>query len=361
VKILVTGGAGYVGSVSVEALLAAGHEVTVLDSLVTGHLAAVSADARLIIGSVADTSALVALLLVHEIEAVLHCAARSLVGESMREPALYYHENVVGGLALLEAMREAGVKRLVFSSSAAVYGLPETMPITEQTPTRPISPYGATKVAFEEALRWYGQAYGMRAISLRYFNATGASQANGEDHHPETHLVPNLLKAVLSGRPMTVMGDDYPTRDGTCVRDYIHVADLADAHLAALERTGTDAMSPGLEVFNLGSGAGFTVREVLTACQAATGRSVPYRIGPRRPGDPAVLVASNERAREVLGWEPLRGSLEELLGSAWAWREGHAQGYADGEERAPEGAETASEGALMGASAGAESDPEELG
>jgi len=331
-RVLVTGGAGYVGSISAEALLDAGHEVTVLDSLVTGHVQAVPGEARLIVGSVGDTSALVALLLVHEIEAILHCAARSLVGESVREPAVYYHENVVGGVALLEAMREAGVKRLVFSSSAAVYGLPEATPITEDAPTRPISPYGATKLAFEGALGWYARAYGLRAVSLRYFNAAGASQLNGEDHRPETHLVPNLLKAVLSGKPMTVMGDDYPTRDGTCVRDYIHVADLADAHLAALERTGRKAVGPGLEVLNLGSGAGFTVREVLTACEAVTGRRVPHRIGARRAGDPAVLVASNDRAREVLGWQPRRGSLEELIGSAWAWRQGHPDGYADGDE-----------------------------
>ncbi|MGZ3587758.1 MAG: UDP-glucose 4-epimerase GalE [Candidatus Limnocylindrales bacterium] len=328
-RVLVTGGAGYVGSISVEALLAAGHEVTVLDSLVTGHVAAVSADAELVVGSVADTSALVALLLVREVEAVLHCAARSLVGESVRDPALYYHENVVGGVALLDAMREAGVGRLVFSSSAAVYGHPATAPVAEDAPLRPISPYGATKVAFEEALRWYGDAYGLRAISLRYFNAAGASLRNGEDHTPETHLIPNLLRAVLSGKPMTVLGNDYPTRDGTPVRDYIHVEDLADAHLAALERTAGEAMAPGLEICNLGSGAGSTVREVLAACEAAVGRPVPHVIGPRRAGDPAVLVASNERARELLGWTPRRGALEDIIGSAWAWREGHRDGYED--------------------------------
>ncbi len=325
-RILVTGGAGYVGSVSVEALLAAGHEVTVLDSLVTGHTAAVPVEAELVVGSVADTSAVVALLLVREIEAVLHCAGRSLVGESVREPALYYHANVVGGIELLEAMREAGVRRLVFSSSAAVYGHPDSTPIPEEAPLRPVNPYGATKRAFEEALHWYGSAYGLRALSLRYFNAAGASVANGEDHHPETHLVPNLLTALLTGRPMTVFGDDYPTRDGTCVRDYIHVEDLADAHLAAL--AWTDEAPPGLEVCNLGSGTGFTVREVLTACEEVVGRQVPHVVGNRRPGDPAVLVATNERAAEVLGWTPRRGSLAGMLGSAWAWREAHPDGYA---------------------------------
>jgi len=324
-RVLVTGGAGYVGSVSVERLLEAGHEVTVLDSLVTGHAMAVPAEAELVVGSVGDPAAVVALLLVRGIDAVLHCAARSQVGESMRDPALYYHENVVGGIALLEAMREAGLRRLVFSSTAAVYGHPGTIPVAENAPLQPVSAYGATKLAFESALTWYGVAYGLRSVSLRYFNVAGATAAHGEDHRPETHLVPNLLAAVQTGRPMTVMGDDYPTRDGTCVRDYIHVEDLADAHLAALELTADGGT--GVETCNLGSGTGFTVREVLDAAEAATGRPVPHVVGARRAGDPPALVASNGRAAEVLGWRPRRGTLAAMLGSAWAWREAHPHGY----------------------------------
>jgi UDP-glucose 4-epimerase len=324
-RVLVTGGAGYVGSVSVERLLAAGHEVTVLDTLVTGHALAVPPEAELIVGSVGDPAAVVALLLVRDIEAVLHCAARSQVGESVRDPALYYHENVVGGIALLEAMREAGVRRLVFSSTAAVYGLPTSIPVAEDAELRPVNPYGATKLAFESALTWYGAAYGLRSFTLRYFNVAGASPARGEDHRPETHLVPNLLAAVQTGRPMTVMGDDYPTPDGTCVRDYIHVEDLADAHLAALERTADAA--PGVEVCNLGSGTGFSVRQMLDAVAAATGKRVPHVVGARRPGDPPTLVASNRRAADVLGWTPRRGTLPAMLGSAWAWREAHPHGY----------------------------------
>jgi len=324
-RVLVTGGAGYVGSVTVERLVAAGHEVTVLDSLVTGHPQAVPHDAELVVGSVGDPSAVVALLLVREIEAVLHCAARSQVAESIRDPALYYHENVVGGMALLEALREAGVRRFVFSSTAAVYGSPTATPIQEDAPLRPINPYGATKLAFEGALPWYAAAYGLRAVVLRYFNVAGASPTRGEDHRPETHLVPNLLNAVQTGRPMTVMGDDYPTRDGTCVRDYIHVEDLADAHLAALE--ATLAPEPGVEICNLGSGSGFTVGEMLAAVEAATGQPVPHVVGPRRPGDPPVLLAAIDRAAEVLGWSPRRGAWDAMLGSAWAWRQAHPSGY----------------------------------
>ena len=326
-RVLVTGGAGYVGSVSVERLLQAGHEVVVLDNLATGHRAAVAEGARLIVGSVADRSGVVELLRSAGVEAVLHCAARSLVGESVREPALYYRENVVGGVGLLDALREAGVERLVFSSSAAVYGTPDVVPIDEGAQLRPISPYGATKLAFEGALRWYGEAYGLRAVSLRYFNVAGASERFGEDHAPETHLVPNLLSAVSSGIPMTIMGYDYPTPDGTCVRDYIHVADLADAHLAALELTAVAA--PGLEVCNLGSGTGFSVREVLAATERIVGQPVPHLDGPRRAGDPAVLLASNERARTLLGWAPRPKALEAMIGSAWAWRRDRPRGYAD--------------------------------
>jgi UDP-glucose 4-epimerase len=250
------------------------------------------------------------------IEAVLHCAARSLVGQSMRDPGLYYRENVVGGIALLDAMRDAGVSRIVFSSTAAVYGEPQRVPLLEDDATRPVNAYGASKLAFEGAMRWYG-VYGLRSVSLRYFNVAGASERNGEAHDPETHLIPNILQAAAGGPPVTLFGEDYDTPDGTPIRDYIHVADLADAHLAALELTAVQ--EPGATVCNLGSGTGFSVREVLKAAEQVVGRTIPHSFGPRREGDPAALVASNEKAAQLLAWRPARGSLEEMIGSAWAW------------------------------------------
>jgi UDP-glucose-4-epimerase GalE len=326
-RVLVTGGAGYVASVSVERLLEAGHEVTVLDSLVTGHRQAVAPGVEFVLGSAGDRAIVGPLLRRRGIEAVLHCAARSLVGESVREPALYERENVHGGEALLAALDEAGVRRFVFSSSAAVYGVPQHVPITETAPLRPINPYGDTKRRFEAALERVAAGAAMRAVTLRYFNVAGASAANGEDHDPETHLIPNLLHAVETGEAMTVFGDDYPTPDGTAVRDYVHVEDLADAHLAALELTA--GAEPGLLAVNLGSGSGFSVREVLDATVDVVGRPVPHVVGPRRPGDPPVLVASNRLAREVLGWTPRRGTLAEMIGSAWAWRVRHPGGYGE--------------------------------
>lgn len=327
-RILVTGGAGYVGSVSVERLLEAGHDVTVLDDLSKGHAASVVAGARLVAGSFGDRRAVAALLRDEQIDAVLHCAARSLVGESMRDPAGYYATNVVGGVALLDAMRDAGVGRIVCSSTAAVYGVPETTPIPEDAPLHPINPYGETKRTFEGAMAWYGAAYGMRSASLRYFNVAGASDVNGEWHVPETHLIPNVLAAVDGGPPLTLFGDDYPTADGTPIRDYIHVLDLADAHLAALEATAPgDRRTDAPLVCNLGSGGGFSVREVLAATHGVVGRPVPHVVGPRRGGDPPVLVAAIERAARILGWRPLRSSLEEMLASAWAWRRAHPAGY----------------------------------
>ncbi len=313
--VLVTGGAGYIGSITVERLLAAGHAVTVLDTLVTGHRGAVPDGAELVIGSVGDQDSVGRLLRDRRVDAVLHCAARSLVGQSVAEPALYYQENVVGGVALLNAMRETGVGRLVFSSTAAVYGTPLSTPIDEDAPLRPINPYGATKLAFEEAMRWYGAACGIRSVSLRYFNAAGASAERGEEHDPETHLIPNLLKACLGGPPLTIFGTDYPTPDGTAVRDYIHVLDLADAHIAALELTASS--DSGLRICNLGSGSGYSVLEVLRAAESVVGRPVPHALGDRRAGDPPVLVASNERAGTLLGWQPRRGTPQEMIGSAW--------------------------------------------
>ncbi|MGK2849771.1 MAG: UDP-glucose 4-epimerase GalE [Candidatus Limnocylindrales bacterium] len=329
--ILVTGGAGYVGSVSVAALLAAGHEVVVLDDLTTGHRAAVPSGARLDVGSYGDAAAVERLLRELGVEAILHCAARSLVGESIANPGKYYRDNVAGGVALLEAARAAGVGRVVFSSTAAVYGVPDATPIPEDAPLRPINPYGETKRTFEGALRWYGEAYGLRSVSLRYFNVAGATADLGEDHDPETHLIPAVLRAVESGGPLTIFGDDYPTPDGTCIRDYIHVADLADAHLRAIEATasGDPRTDGGALVCNLGVGGGFSNREVVAAAEAVVGRGIAFDVGPRRVGDPPVLVAAADRAREVLGWRPQHTTIESMVGSAWAWRQANPGGYQD--------------------------------
>jgi len=325
-RILVTGGAGYVGSVSVERLLEAGHTVTVLDDLSTGHATSVVDGAELVDGSFGDRDAVAGLLRSANIDAVLHCAAKSLVGESMADPASYYRHNVAGGVALLDAMRDAGVDRIVFSSTAAVYGVPEATPIEEDAPLRPINPYGETKRTFEGAMAWYGTAYGIRSVSLRYFNVAGASEVNGERHDPETHLIPNVLAAIEGTRPLTVFGDDYPTPDGTPIRDYIHILDLADAHLAALEATAPgDPRTDRPLVCNLGSGGGFSVREVLAAAHEVTRKPVPHTVGPRREGDPPVLVASIERAAEALGWRPRRSTLEEMIGSAWSWSQAARQ------------------------------------
>ena len=333
-RILVTGGAGYVGSVSVERLLAAGHQVTVVDDLSTGHRGAVAAGARLETIPYGDVPAMTALLERDRVEAVLHCGAKSIVPNSVRDPADYFAANVIGGLGLLDALRAVGVARLVFSSTAAVYGMPSSdAPLTEVSPAAPINPYGMTKLTLEGAIRAYGEAYGLRGIALRYFNVAGASERNGEVHDPETHLIPNVLRAAEGRMTLTVYGSDYPTRDGTCIRDYIDVRDLADAHLAALEATapederGGPAGRGGLRVFNLGNGGGYSVLEVLDAAERVTGRSVPRTIGDRRAGDPPVLVASAALADEVLGWRPTRPSLEEMIGSAWAWRRRNPDGY----------------------------------
>jgi UDP-glucose 4-epimerase len=334
--ILVTGGAGYVGSVSVAAFVAAGHEVTVLDDLSTGHRGAVAAEAHLVVGTYGDAPAVAALLRERGIDAVLHCGAKSLVGESMTDPAKYFRENVAGGIALLEGMRAADVRRIVFSSTAATYGMPERTPIRETDPIRPINAYGETKRCVEAAITWYGHGYGLRSVILRYFNVAGAGAANGEMHSPETHLIPNVLAAAAEGRELTMFGDDYPTPDGTCVRDYIHVEDLAAAHLLALlatdpadKRTGPPSGPCQPVICNLGSGSGFSNREVVATAEAVVGHSIAVRVGPRRPGDPPVLVASADRAAEVLGWRPAHGSLLEMVGSAWQWRLANPTGYSD--------------------------------
>ena len=324
-KILVVGGAGYVGSTSVERFVEGGHEVVVYDNLSSGHRGAVPRGVRLEAGDI-DEGRRLTEILADGVDAVLHCAARSLVGESMTDPGLYYRTNVAGGVILLEAMRAAGVIRLVYSSSAAVYGEPRRVPIAEADRTEPINPYGATKLAFEGAMRWFAAAHDFRVISLRYFNVAGATERNGEDHDPETHLVPLILR-VASGQAthVQIYGQDYPTPDGTCIRDFIHVRDLGDGHLLALEATGEG--DPSLEVYNLGSAAGFSVREVVEAARRVTGRAIPARAVKRRLGDPPVLVASSRRARRELGWQPTHSTLEQMLTDAWAWREAHPDGY----------------------------------
>lgn len=335
-RVLVTGGAGYIGSISVEALLAAGHHVVVLDDLSTGHRAAVPEAVPYRSIDYADVAALRALLLDEGIDAVLHCAARSLVGESVEDPARYYRENIAGGVGLLEAVRTSGVRRFVLSSSAAVYGIPASTPITEDAPLAPISPYGESKRVLETALAAYAHAYGIRSVSLRYFNAAGASERNGEVHRPETHLVPNVLAAAEGRQELVLFGDDFPTPDGTPIRDYIHVLDLADAHLRALEATAPDDPRTGPAggpaealVCNLGNGDGASVRDMLRVAETVVGRPIPHRVGPRRAGDPPVLVASATRAADVLGWRPAHPDLESMIGSAWAWRRAHPDGYGD--------------------------------
>ncbi|MFY0533607.1 UDP-glucose 4-epimerase GalE [Nannocystis pusilla] len=323
-RVLVTGGAGYIGSVVVEELLAAGHEVAVIDNLSKGHADAVPRG-RDGPRRPARRRPLRRLLRHARVEAVVHMAADSLVGESVQSPAKYYENNVVAGLGLLDAMVEIGVHRLVFSSTAAVYGEPETQPIDETAPTRPTNPYGETKLALERALAWYERAYGLRSASLRYFNAAGASARCGESHDPETHLIPLVLQVALGRAPyVTLYGDDYPTPDGTCVRDYIHVVDLARAHVLAL--SGLDR---GSCIYNLGcGGAGYSVRQVVDTARAVTGAAIPVRLGARRAGDPAVLVASSARIQHDLGWQPRLGALATIVESAWTWLRVHPHGYA---------------------------------
>jgi UDP-glucose-4-epimerase GalE len=326
-RILVTGGAGYIGSHAVRLFLARGHDVWVYDNLCQGHRAAVPAD-RLLVGDLGDAARLNEALLAHRIEAVVHFAAFALVGESVREPAKYYQNNLVNTLTLLEAMRRQGVRRIVFSSTCATYGIPERVPITEATPQRPINPYGNSKLAVERALMDYAPAYGLGYTILRYFNAAGASAdaVIGEDHTPETHLIPLVLQAVLGQRPaIEVLGTDYPTPDGTCIRDYIHVEDLAEAHLLALER-----IEPGAgECYNLGIGRGSSVREVIRAAEAVTGQRVPVREGPRRAGDPPVLVAACDKVRKQLGWRPRYEDIRGILETAWRWHRSHPNGFGE--------------------------------
>jgi UDP-glucose 4-epimerase len=311
VKLLVTGGAGYVGSVNAAHLVEAGHEVVVLDDLSTGHADAVPEGARFVEGELSEAAGP---LLAEGFDGVLHFAARSLVGESVEKPQLYWDNNVVRTFRLLEAMREHGTPRLVFSSTAAVYGEPEQVPIREDAPTRPTNPYGASKLAIDTMITSYATAHGLAAVSLRYFNVAGAHGRFGERHAVETHLIPIVLQVAAGSREsVAIYGDDWDTPDGTCLRDYIHVDDLADAHLLALQKA-----EPGRHgIYNLGSGRGFSVLEVVEACRAATGHPIPARVAPRRAGDPAVLIASSERAMTELGWNPTRTALEAMVGDAW--------------------------------------------
>lgn len=323
-RVLVTGGAGYIGSVVTEKLTAAGHAATVYDDLSKGHRQAVVKDAEFIKGDLRNGAEVRAALVERGIEAVIHLAADSLVGESMEQPAKYYGNNVYGGMVLLNAMREAKVKRIVFSSTAAVYGEPEKQPIEETDPTAPTNAYGETKLAFERMLRWYEHAYGIRYAALRYFNAAGATERCGEHHTPETHLIPLVLQVAAGQRSdIAVFGDDYPTRDGTCVRDYIHVADLARAHIRALSILGERS-----SIYNLGCGGeGYSVREVIETARAVTGQNIGVKIAPRRSGDPAVLIASSEKIQHELDWQPQQQDLREIITSAWQWMRQHPRGY----------------------------------
>jgi UDP-glucose 4-epimerase len=326
-RVLVTGGAGYVGSVCANRMLELGYQVLVYDNLSTGHAQAVPGDAALERGDIADRVRLSGVLAAFKPDVVMHFAANALVGESYENPLLYYRNNVAGGLSLVETMILHGVRSVVFSSSCSVYGQPERIPITEDQPKAPLNPYGRTKLAFENMLEDCEQAYGLRSVCLRYFNAAGASGSRGEDHDPETHIIPNVLRVALGLAPrVEIFGDDYPTADGTCVRDYVHIEDLAQAHEQALKllRQGRS------DRINLGNGEGFSVLDVLKASERVSGKPIPFAVKPRRRGDPAVLVASADRARRVLGWKPAYTGIDSIIESAWRWHRDHPIGYQSG-------------------------------
>ena len=322
-RVLVVGGAGYIGSVTVDHLVLAGHTVTVLDSLVSGHREAVNPDAELVVADVRAEDALVRLMASHSFDAVVYYGGYIQAGESVINPGRYFANNVAGCIALLNAMVAYGVGRFVFSSSAAVYGEPDETPVSEDAPLRPVNPYGETKLMVERMLPWY-EKQGIRYVSLRYFNAAGASDSRGEDHRPETHLIPIVLQVAAGQRDaVPLYGTDYPTPDGTCIRDYVHVSDLAAAHTLALESLAGGESG----AYNLGNGAGFSNREVIEAAGKATGKPIAVREEPRRPGDPARLVAASERAKRALGWKPGFADLEAIVESAWRWHQSHPKGY----------------------------------
>jgi UDP-glucose-4-epimerase GalE len=316
-RILVTGGAGYIGSNTTLQLLDAGYDVVVVDNLSRGNESAVDPQ-RLRIVDLEDTDGLIRVMREKPCDAVIHFAAFIAVGESMKLPEIYFQNNTAGSLSLLRAMLETGITNIVFSSTAAVYGMPQHVPIPESEPRAPVNAYGESKVMVEKILEWFDQIHGMRSVCLRYFNASGADPKGraGEDHEPETHLIPLLFRAVQTSQPVTLFGDDYPTPDGTCIRDYIHVTDLAHAHIAAVEALCAGGQS---KKYNVGTGHGFSVREVLNAVEAVTGKKVPFTMGPRRDGDPPILVADSSRLQSELGWRPTHSDLSQIVETAWAW------------------------------------------
>lgn len=327
-NILVTGGAGYIGSHVVELLVKSGHKPIVYDNLMKGHIDAVSDDVQFVEGDIHDFTFLKHIMAEYEIDGVMHFAASSLVGESMTDPGQYYYNNVAGTMGILDAMRAVGVDYLVFSSTAAVYGEPKSVPITEEAETNPTNVYGRTKLMIEKMMVDYHNAYGLNYVALRYFNAAGASELGniGEDHHPETHLIPLILQTALGKRDhIAIYGSDYPTEDGTCIRDYIHVMDLASAHVLAMEHLikGGDSKS-----YNLGSQKGYSVREIIAAAKKVTGRDFNVLEEARREGDPAVLIASSEKIKKELNWQPEHSSIEDIIASAWRWHSGHPDGFA---------------------------------
>ncbi len=326
-SILVCGGAGYIGSHAVHQLIEKGEEVVIVDNLQTGHRDALHSKAKFYEGDIREAAVLGQIFTENAVEAVIHFAANSLVGESMEKPLKYFNNNVYGMQILLESMKRHGVDKIVFSSTAAVYGEPKRVPIMEDDETNPTNTYGETKLTMEKMMKWVSRADGIRYVSLRYFNAAGAlpDGSIGEDHHPETHLIPLILQVPLGKREhITVYGDDYATPDGTCLRDYIHVVDLADAHVLALEylRQGGES-----NIFNLGNGKGFSVKEMIAAAKKATGREIKVAMGSRRAGDPAQLIASSDKARNILGWKPRFTDVEAVIGTAWNWHRKHPDGY----------------------------------
>jgi UDP-glucose 4-epimerase len=322
-KIFVVGGAGYIGSVCAEMLLDKGHEVAIFDNLTEGHRRAVDSRAKFIQGDLADRAQIESALSSAPPDAVMHFAANALVGESMRDPSKYFRNNICNGLNLLDAMIATRVQRIVFSSTCAIFGLPERLPIEETAPARPINPYGESKVAFEKIMHWYDRIHGLKFVSLRYFNAAGATENFGEDHREETHLVPNVLKVALGQKlNVEIYGTDYETPDGTCIRDYIHIVDLARAHILALGASSS-------AFYNLGTGGGSSVREVIAACTRITGRRINTIEKARRPGDPPRLIASSEKAQKELGWRPQFQSVEAIIESAWKWHQKFPRGYED--------------------------------
>ena len=320
-KIFLTGGAGYIGSVTTELLLDRGHEVVVFDSLERGHREAVDPRAKLVVGDLRNKDQVRDAMVAAKPQAVVHFAAYALVGESMADPLMYFRNNLDGGINLTEAMVAAGVKKIIFSSTCATYGYPDRVPMTEDLPQRPVNPYGESKLQFEKVLLWCQDRIGLQPVFLRYFNACGATKKYGEDHLPESHLIPNVLKVALGkADKVMVFGDDYETPDGTCIRDYIHIVDLAQAHILAVEGTATGA-------FNLGNGDGYSVKQVIDVSREVTGHPIPADVSPRRPGDPPRLIASAEKARKILGWKPQYPELKTIVEHAWAWHKAHPDGY----------------------------------